>query len=276
MALNRQERRAALKRHADAVARRGIDLSARSDEQWWQVVVATRSILDILESRDSQRASRAAEWAHAFFENSLAHNRSEHTIACAKGCAFCCHVTVVATAPELLLLARHIREEKGVAFEAALARIRAAEDLTRGLTPMERAQKRRACVLLENDACSAYAARPGACRAMTSISAEACERAFAGDKVAVYTPSLWTGARNAHRQALWAALDAAKLPATDYELNQGLRVALESADAEARWLAGEDVFAAVARQAPPDLIVQARNRRIIDSLIAAATGKDAR
>ena len=42
-------------------------------------------------------------------------------------------------------------------------------------------------------------------------------------------------------QALWSALSFAGFPFAGYELNHGLRVALETPDAEPRWLAGEDL-----------------------------------
>lgn len=275
MALNRQQRRAALRSHVDAVMKRGMDFRVRPEDQQWSVIAATRIVLDILETRAPDRASRAAEWAHGFFETSLVRNPSQHKIDCKKGCAFCCKVTVRATAPELFLLAHHIRTDRNRDFDAVLARVRAADDETRPLDPVQRAQSRSPCALLVDESCSVYEARPGACRAMASISAAVCERAFHGEKIAVQTPSVWNMVRNAHMQALWAALEAAGLPATRYELHHGLRVALETPDAEARWLAGEDVFAGVARDPPLPPQVEANNRRLIAMLIAGATGKDA-
>lgn len=275
MALNRQQRRAALRGHMDAVAKRGIDFAAAPDNQLWAVIAATRIILDILEGSAPDRASRAAGWAHGFFKTSIARNPSGHKIDCKKGCAFCCRVQVRATAPELFLLARHLREDKSRDFDATLAAIRAADDETRPLDPVQRARTGRACALLVDEACSAYTARPGACRAMTSISAVDCERAFRGEKVSVRTPSVWNMVRNAHMQALWAALEAAHLPSTRYELHHGLRVALETPDAEARWLSGENLFAGLAPDPPLPPQVEANNRRVIATLIAGATGREA-
>ena len=52
-----------------------------------------------------------------------------------------------------------------------------------------------------------------------------------------------------------------------------LLVALETPDAEARWLAGEDIFAGVAHE-QVRAAEQEQNRRIIDQLVAGALGRD--
>src|SRR5215510_15101663 len=53
-------------------------------------------------------------------------------------------------------------------------------------------------------------------------------------------------ARNAHLQALMAALTAVDLSSESYELNEGVAVALDTPNAESRWLKGEDVLTGVA------------------------------
>jgi hypothetical protein len=75
-------------------------------------------------------------------------------------------------------------------------------------------------------------------------------------------------------QALWAALAAAELPVERYEFHHALLVALETPDAEARWLKGEDIFASVARETLTDPVSNAQNKRVIDTLVAGALGKE--
>ena len=271
--MRRQERRVKLKQSVDAVSRHGMDLTASGSDQSWAVIAATRIVLDILDGRKDMRASAAAKRAAEFFETSLKRNPSKFAIDCAKGCAFCCHVSVTATAPEIFLVASALREQPKDKFETILTRVRAADQRTRHMTSMERARQRIPCALLEANLCSVYGARPGACRGFVSTSAKACERGLNGENVRIDTPAVWTSLRNAHKQALWAALAAANLPSEHYEFHHGLRVALETPDAEARWLKGEDIFAGVAREVLNDPAANARNQSIIATLVAGALGK---
>ena len=94
--------------------------------------------------------------------------------------------------------------------------------------------------------CGVYAARPLACRAYNSCDASVCEKAFVDARVRWDMPvdlfQLTVG-RNV-RTGLAAAIAAAGLDPGPYELAAGLEVALTTPDAEARWLAGEPIFAA--------------------------------
>jgi Fe-S-cluster containining protein len=272
--MGRQERRVRLKQSIDAVSRNGMDLTASGSDQSWAVIAATRILLDILNGRGPARASHAARRAHEFFEVSLKYNPSKFRIECAKGCAFCCHVSVTASAPEIFLVANAIREEHRHDLETVVARVRSADEKTRGLTSMERAKQRIPCAMLQDNMCSVYAARPGGCRGFTSTSKAACERGFNGENVQVNTPAVWTHLRSAHKQALWAALAAAGLPVELYEFHHALRIALETPEAELRWLNGENIFAGVARETMADASVNAQNKRIVDMLVAGAQGKE--
>jgi Fe-S-cluster containining protein len=271
--MTRQERRALLKENLAAVAKRGIDLAAARPERLWRVIACTRLLMDTLDGKGPTRASEAARRAHEFFEVSLKYNPSEHKIACAKGCGYCCHLRVTAMAPEVFLLANHIRREFKDSYDAVLARLRAADANARGLSSRERAQHHFPCGLLVDNSCSVYAARPSACRALTSISVETCKRGYEGEEVQVLTPAVWTEIRGAHNQALWAALAHAGLSYNAYELNHALLVALDTRDAESRWLAGEDVFSSVSRESE-DEEGEALKKRICERLIAGAQGRE--
>jgi Fe-S-cluster containining protein len=273
--MRRQERRVKLKQSVAEVSRHGMDLRATGPDQSWAVIAATRILLDLLEGKSPSRASNTAKRAHEFFETSLKNNPSPGKIECAKGCAFCCHVSMVATAPEVFLVANYIREHYKDQFDTILERVRTADQTTRGLSSYERAVKRIPCALLKDNACTVYGARPGPCRGFTSTSMWACEQGFNGDQTApVRTPIVWVTLRNAHMQALWGALAAAALPAERYEFHHALRIALETPDGEQRWLKGEDIFADVAREAPTDPATNAQNKRIIDTIVAGALGKE--
>ena len=273
--MGRQERRIKLKQSMDAAARRGVDLSAPMNDQQWAVIGATRLLVDVLDSRRPSRASTAAKRAHELFETSLKTNPSGQPIACAKGCAFCCHVSVTATGPEIFLVVNALREKYKDNFETILYRVQAADQKTRALTSQQRALKRIPCALLEDNACSIYAARPGACRGFVSTSAKACERGFNGEHdTQIDTPGVWIALRSAEKQALIAALTASDLSSRCYEFHHALRVALETPDAELRWLKGEDIFRDVAYERMEDPVVEAHNQRIIATLVAGALGKE--
>jgi Fe-S-cluster containining protein len=119
-----------------------------------------------------------------------------------KGLRLLLHVTVTATAPEVFLVANALREKYKGDFETILYRVQAADQKTRALSSMERAQKRIPCALLEDNACSIYTARPGACRGFVSTSAKACERGFNGEmNVQIDTPGVDRAAKRGKASA---------------------------------------------------------------------------
>jgi Fe-S-cluster containining protein len=168
---------------------------------------------------------------------------------CAPGCAFCCHLSVFASVPEILYLAEHLR--RTLSPDRLAAR---TDDIVRAASAIadeskaERANSKRACPLLDSATrnCGVYAARPLTCRAYNSCDAGACERAFDQALTAFDLPvDLFqlTVSRNV-RAGLMAAVLASGLDPGPYELVSGLSVALTVPDAEARWLSGEPIFAA--------------------------------
>jgi hypothetical protein len=274
MSLSRQQRRAQLKESVQSVVRRGIDLDAAPSGQLWSMIGLTRILIDILGGHGPARASEAAKRSHEFFETSLARNPSNHRTACAKGCGFCCHMRVTALAPEIFYAAGFVRRQFGSELQEVLSRVREKDALSRGLGARQRPAFKIPCGLLVDNSCSIYAARPSACRGLTSISVETCERGYNGEEVEVQTPAVWTEIRRAHNQALWAALVASELPAHSYELNHALLVALEDEGAEKRWLKGEDVFAGVDCDPLLEGSDRERKKQLIDFLIAGALGKE--
>jgi hypothetical protein len=274
MAVSRQQRRARLKESVDHVARYGINLDDPPAGQMWSMIGLARILIDILEGRAPTRASDAAKRAHDFFELSLKRNPSSHRIECAKGCGFCCHLRVSAMAPEVFHVANFVRKQFAGELPRVLEQVRAANANSQGLSAHQRPLHKFPCGLLVANACSVYVARPSACRGLTSISVKTCERGYNGEEVQVQTPAVWTEIRQAHNQAMWAALTAAGLPADSYELNHAMLVALETPDAETRWLKGEDVFAGVSCDRLLEGEDAPRKQRLIDVLVAGALAKE--
>ena len=172
-------------------------------------------------------------------------------IACAKGCSHCCHAWVSATAPEVLYIAKRIRRVGGA---GVVARVQAAHLATRDYDFVMRSQHPQPCPMLENDLCTAYESRPGACRFASSADANACLRALrqlSGGTIP--TPVRHMKARGVYEIAMVIALHQAGLPHRYYELNDALTRALSRDDAEAAWLNGEDIFAG-ARLDPNDAL----------------------
>jgi hypothetical protein len=104
------------------------------------------------------------------------------------------------------------------------------------------------CPLLNDHACSVYAARPIVCRSAVSADALACRRSYlelSGESIPV--PTVWRTLGQAYAAALEGAVLHAGLVPTAREWNESLRLALTDATAEPRWLGGEDVFHALPR-----------------------------
>jgi hypothetical protein len=260
----------------DAVARQGLPLRATELEKYTSLSALTRLLLDILSGPSPTRASDAAQRAHELFDRSMLSNPPPQSPACRKGCSFCCRIHVTATAPEIFAIVRAMHALDGKLLARMQARIRTASAAT------ARDWSRDAfftyqCPLLEDNACAVHHARPDSCRGLSSYSAQACEISLAaiaeGRDEAIPLVEEHAILRGLHAHTLWAALKAVGLPYVTYSLNQALDRALDTPDAEARWLAGEDVFAGV----PQDTSLEGQSLAIVnatmDALIAGATGR---
>jgi hypothetical protein len=242
--LRQQER--ALAKQGEAAIAKGLPATPQKSDIIAVAFVLARALQD---SREPARASRAAGLMHILTEASAKRQPGEAKLACKKGCVYCCHAWVGATAPELIHLANSIRADAARGSDAAVAGIVARAAPLQGLTPAQRFGAKLACPLLLTDVCSRYRERPTMCRQATSLDLSSCIEEFegkgAGEDVKVSAVYL-AHARNA-RVPLLAALAQNRLPAHVYELSEGLARALQTEDVEKRWLAGEDVFAGVQR-----------------------------
>lgn len=165
---------------------------------------------------------------------------------CRKGCAACCRLRVVATAPEVLLIARFIR-----ATESALRvrgidlaqRVAEADADTRGLNEAGRVKRKRRCPFIAKGACTIYPVRTLACRGHASHDRRACAAAMGGSDnvIPISQPHLMV--RSMVQNAMQSAMRDAGYAWGLYELNHALHLALTDEGIEQRWLAGEDAFA---------------------------------
>jgi len=256
----RQDRQAALQRY------RRDGLPAQLS---FPAMFAHTAMLARLLARQAD-ASRARVAARAFldgFETSLAANPPKGKLACSAGCSMCCHNWISVSTPELLLIGAELVARPDAESVAAAAA--AAANAARGLDRDERLVRRLACAMLVDHRCSIYVVRPLACRAFFSLSLDACRRVFDGTGEDIPVPRAAMTLRGLHDRCMWAALKVNGLPYAAYELGEGIAAVLAAPDAEARWLAGEDILAGVTRDQPHD----DQEELFLDVLSAGARGQ---
>ncbi|UFZ05653.1 hypothetical protein LQG66_04890 [Bradyrhizobium ontarionense] len=198
---------------------------------------ASRNLTDML-------ADRAFDLFEANIEAQTSHLPA---LACAKGCPSCCALRVTATAPEIFLLARYVRQidERMPATGLGLLsrRVKLANRATRGLSETARMKLRQPCPFVVRGGCIIHPARPLACRGHASFDRRACAQAMTGRDVDVPVSAPHAALRALVQDALRAALDSTGLASDLYELNQGIVLALDVPDRERAWRDGEDSLA---------------------------------
>jgi hypothetical protein len=173
--------------------------------------------------------------------------------ACARGCAWCCHVYVTVVAPEAIVALRWVEAYfTPDEIEALRARLRATAEGARDATPGE--YPRQTCAFLVDGACSIHPARPAHCRAAHSVDVMACIAAYEARP----SNNLTVPARRAVlaqaaevRLGYGEALAHAKVDRTAYELQQVALLLLQDPGAAGRWLAGDVTSLDVARARIP-------------------------
>jgi len=193
----------------------------------------------------AQRAVKASAYAAGIFDATMAQEK-KGPIACGKGCFHCCTKLVMVTLPDIFRLAQSVRHDAGKIAQVT-ARVAAAAGTARAITRDRTLPEKLPCPVLTDQACSAYAARPIPCRFLLSQSVSACVRIFENHSTEAFPYTEGTPAvRERIDQIVQAALILNGLPHYHYELIQALAVALETDNAEARWLAGEPLFKDIA------------------------------
>jgi len=181
--------------------------------------------------------------------NTTLRGLSDIAIACKKGCSHCCHTWVSVSAPEALYVAKIVQSRGDVAIE----KVRSAHASTKEYDFETRAEHPHPCPLLDDDVCSIYDSRPKVCRLAASADAEICARTYHNiTNENVPTPMMHLVGRSAYAMVMAVGLRHAGLSHAAYEFNGALARALETDQAEQRWLAGKDIFADVHRD-PEDV-----------------------
>ena len=167
--------------------------------------------------------------------------------ACKSGCAWCCHIEVVTTVPEVLRIADYLGA-KVPPKQASLLRKQIASNRQKaaGLNSEARGRAHIPCGLLIDNRCSVYPVRPLACRGWSSSDVRLCRQSYSRPLEVRVPIHLWQRELLAGVTAgLRVALESAGLYAEGgaVELNAALDIALTTSRAAERWLAGENVFA---------------------------------
>lgn len=189
----------------------------------------------------------ALRWADQLIEGFETYNPLPRPIVCQAGCSYCCHHTVEATPPEIVLLGQVLNQFVAPHKLAPLReKVLLAAARKTGKTKAELAalDPKIPCPLLAEDRCVAYPWRPLMCRAMHSLDREHCRASllsgeeFGGDEFHlhryIFTFSIVAGLRQGF-QALGCQTEV-------LELSQGLREILLNPGIGERWLLGERVF----------------------------------
>lgn len=174
-------------------------------------------------------------------------------VACAAGCALCCHLRVMATPAEVFALIEYLQRTLDAEAFAAFRERALATAKTVGALPDERLLTTNvACPVLVDGRCSGYAARPLNCRGYHSLSVAACQASFdAPEDLSLGHPQYGAVAR-VHEGAQGGYIEGlsdAGYDAEQYELATALAEALTDPDAHARFARGEKAFHAARKVA---------------------------
>jgi Fe-S-cluster containining protein len=186
-----------------------------------------------------------------FYEtiNATTRGLADIPIACKKGCSHCCYTWVSVSAPEALYIAKILKARGNTVIE----KLHSANDHTKDYD-FDSRNHAFPCPLLEGDDCSIYEHRPKVCRMAASADADVCNRSYhyiSDEEIPM--PMMYINGRALYAMAFTIGLQRNGLPHHAYEMNAALVRALETENAEQRWLAGEDIFAGI-HQDPENIL----------------------
>jgi len=171
------------------------------------------------------------------------------SIACAKGCSFCCTLTIDVTPDEAFALVDYLDRNLPPETVAAIkARAAAADARGHGIEPLARHRLQIACPVMDPEtmACLGHAARPTPCQGYLSLDVKRCEEVHGGTGEGVPQPTAANMLTNVVSHTRAYALEDAGAPRQSLELTAALLAAWADPDAERRWLTGETVLTAAA------------------------------
>jgi Fe-S-cluster containining protein len=156
------------------------------------------------------------------------------TLACKKGCAWCCYFSVDVRPVEALNILEFMQETFPAAEQRRLhAEIEANSRVLGPLDEMLRMQQTIKCPFLADGRCSIYAARPQTCRNYHATSSAGCQQSYEQpdnlDIEPEYAPLVYQSG-TAHVDAFSKAMQDAGYDVAAYELNTALAEALARPD----------------------------------------------
>jgi 2-amino-4-hydroxy-6-hydroxymethyldihydropteridine diphosphokinase len=125
------------------------------------------------------------------------------TLACKKGCAYCCMQPFVITLPELAVLVEAVHQTFGADEINELSTQFGEQKVAQG-------SPQKMCPLNEDGSCRVYESRPSACRGFVSTDVEACRQKYeeGSEDVAIPSPPGWM-IGNAFREGITRGLATA-------------------------------------------------------------------
>lgn len=165
--------------------------------------------------------------------------------ACASGCAWCCHLRVETSIPELLVIYRELltgSTPEGIASlkkrtrEAARLGDLRDEDLWY--------QHKLPCPFLDNNkVCLIYPVRPFACRAHHSMDAELCQKGYEeGRRLMIPSLPLYRASTDIYSTIFIKVMAERGFASFPVGFIKGLAMLLEEPTLTEDWLNGKDVF----------------------------------
>lgn len=172
-------------------------------------------------------------------------NASAEKLACADGCAYCCHFDVEARAFEVLEIARHVaRTFSPMQLKQTIERA-AKNAAERKATPEEeRAALKQACPFLVNNSCSIYEVRPAVCRNYHATDGDNCKAYFddpTGRLPNTYIDDVFDVA-NGSSQGFRNAIESVGLDSHSYNLAAAFVEAMKNPAIAKRFSAGKKAF----------------------------------
>ena len=158
--------------------------------------------------------------------------RQNITVACHKGCHWCCHQAVYANSYELHYLSEQVKKnfnQEELSLLIGLTEDKYAQ--TAPLSEKEILKFKSPCPLLKNGSCVIYSARPMACRIYLSTKIESCMEFYMHPENEENFPALIDFPLRAGRmmnEGFRAALKEFGIETAEFRLEEGLRIALKN------------------------------------------------
>jgi Fe-S-cluster containining protein len=158
--------------------------------------------------------------------------RQNMSVACFKGCHWCCHQAVFANSYELHFISERIKRDFNPTYLAdIITKTDAKYLITSELSDEEILKYKAPCPLLKNGACSAYAARPMACRIYLSTKLETCLEFYKHPENETNFPALIEFPLRAGKmmnEGFRAALKEFGIETAEFRMEEGLRITLKN------------------------------------------------